>query len=331
MKNKLFFAGLFLVISLGTIAAALFFGGSDLPVNEITHAVFHPGAQDTASIIVWKLRFPRLLIGLLSGMGLAACGCVFQGMLKNPLADPYTLGISGGAALGVAIASVAGIAKLGAVFIPLCAFIGSMISVVFVFVAASRRQFSISMMLLSGVILGFLFSSLVLLIFAVADTQKIHATLMWLMGDLSSAPYSSIKLSALIVLPGIAVLSFFGRELNILTLGDEKAKHLGVETVEVKQFLFVIASLITAVCVSVAGVIGFVGIIMPHFVRKITGNDHRTLIPIAALSGGLFLALSDTIARTIIAPVELPAGVITGILGGIVFLFIVMRNTSIKL
>jgi len=264
-------------------------------------------------------------------MGLAAVGCVFQGLLRNPLADPYTLGISGGAAFGATLATITGIAAVSVLSLPLCAFIGSLACFYAVYFIASRKNFSVNSLILTGVIFGFIFSSAVLLMLAVASPDKIQSSLIWLTGDLSSPGTRLIFTVSAIVACGIAVLLVFSQELNILALGEEKALTLGVNTGRTKKVIFVTASLITGACVSASGIIGFVGLIIPHLMRKVTGPDHRFLLPASILAGGIFLPLCDCLARSIIAPTELPVGVITGLAGGIFFLFFLLKPGKIRL
>ncbi|MHB9155459.1 MAG: FecCD family ABC transporter permease [Endomicrobiales bacterium] len=315
-----------LALVLGMLLSLLF-GGSALTVPEVFRGLLHPHAHDTAATILWNLRLPRVVLGMLVGMGLAASGCVFQGMLRNPLADPYTLGISGGAAFGTTLGIVTGFAALGALFLPLSAFLGTLLTIALVYAASSRKSFSLSTLILSGVILGFLFSALVLLIFSLTDAQKLQSTILWLMGDLSSADPAMLKIAAFCIVPGILLISLFGRELNILTLGDEKASLLGVETQTVKKALFIVSSFVAAACVAASGIIGFVGLVIPHAARRFVGSDHQVLIPASALAGGLFLVLCDAVARAVAAPLELPVGVVTGLIGGVFFVVFILKSS----
>lgn len=322
--KKAFLLSILLLVCIAACAAALFFGGSSLAAGEIVTALLHPYAPESASTILWHIRMPRILLGLVTGFGLAASGCVFQGMLRNPLADPYTLGISGGAAFGATLGMIMG--GTGSVFLPLWAFAGTLVAVVLVYTAASRREFSNATLILSGVILGFIFSSLVLLVFALADSRQVHAAILWLMGDLSTAQ-PAVRAAAFIgIPPAVALLAVFSRELDILSLGDEKASHLGVEPGLVKKILFITASFITALCVCAAGVVGFVGLMIPHIMRYFVGGRHRLLLPASALAGGAFLVLCDAAARSLMSPMELPVGVITGLVGGLFFLSFLFRR-----
>lgn len=330
MRNK-YLALFFLLVCLAaSVLVSLLMGGSRIGAREVLSALFSGSSSDTVSTIIWSIRVPRVLLGILVGMGLASAGCVFQGMLRNPLADPYTLGISGGAALGATLATVAGAAYVFPVSVPVASFIGSLASFYAVYLTASRKNFSVNSLILTGVIFGFIFSSAVLLILAVADPNKIHASLIWLTGDLSSQAGAVPLGVPIFILAGIAVLFLFSGELNTLVLGEEKALTLGVETEKVKRIVFITASLITGACVSVSGIIGFVGLVIPHAARKLVGPDHRFLLPASALAGAAFLPLCDAAARTIIAPIELPVGVITGLAGGIFFLVFLLRSQDHK-
>jgi len=324
LKKKYYFI-ILVILLLVSFYVGLLLGSSNLSIKESFYYLFNSSSDDITADIIWKIRIPRLILGILVGSGLAACGAAFQGLFRNPLAEPYTLGISSGASLGVSISVILG---LSGVFIPFYAFIGSFISVFFVYTLASRKNFLNSTVILLGVIISFLFSSIVYLIFSLAKPQEVHNIIMWLMGDLSSANNLTIIITAILVILGIFTLIFFSEDLNILTLGDEKAFSLGVNPERTKRILFIASSFITGSCVAASGIIGFVGIIIPHISRKLIGVNHRYLIPSSALIGAIFLVLSDTIARIIIKPMELPVGVITGIIGGVFFLSLLLKTDS---
>lgn len=321
-RNKIGIVLLILILGLASsFLVSVFFGGGKFSFSEILSGIFLK--SKILEIIVWRIRVPRTILSIFVGAGLAASGCAFQAILRNPLAEPYTLGISGGAALGVSIGAVLG---FGAFSLSISAFLGALICVFLVYVMATKRLFSVNTLILAGVVLSFVFSALVLLIFAVCKTEKIHSTLLWLMGDLSSTNLNLIKIVCMSIAAGITALIFLGREIDILTLGEEKAHYLGVDSANVIKALFVISSLITGACVASSGIIGFVGLIIPHFVRHFTGPKHSVLIPASCVCGAIFLCLADTIARIIIYPIELPVGAITGILGGVVLLFFIIKG-----
>lgn len=296
---------------------ALSLGPAHVPLSKI----FHP--QGIESIILFKIRLPRIILGLVVGAALAVAGVIFQGMFRNPLVEPYTLGVSGGAALGVSLSVIAGFR-----IIPLAGFLGALgaISLVY-FIARRQGILRISMLLLTGVMISFIASAIILLIMSLAQEHQLHGILFWIMGSLEETNPSLIKLVSLIILIAIAISFLFSRVLNVLSLGEEEALHLGVNIERTKRTLFILGSLMAGAAVSVSGIIGFVGLLVPHFMRLLVGPDHRILLPTSCLAGGIFLVLSDTIARTIISPLELPVGVITGILGGSLFIYFLTKRT----
>ncbi|MFH1318543.1 MAG: iron ABC transporter permease [Candidatus Omnitrophota bacterium] len=316
-KNFTLILIILFVLLCASFLISILFGGSELKISNAAYYFFHPSSESIARDIIWKIRFPRIILGIIVGIGLASCGTVFQGILRNPLAEPYTLGISGGAALGVTIGIIS---KISGSFIPIFAFLGSLLSIFLVYSVADKKQFSNPVLILGGVILSFLFSSLIFLIFSIAKAEDVHGIVLWLMGDLSSTNIALIKTISGLIIAGVSLLFIFTRELNILTLGEEKATHLGVNAKRVKKIIFITASCITGACVSASGIIGFVGIIIPHFMRKFVGVDNKKLLPASCIAGAVFLILCDTLARTLIRPLELPVGVITGLFGGVFFL-----------
>ncbi len=288
------------------------------------------GPQGTApeAAIIWQVRLPRVLTALLVGAGLAVGGVVFQGLLRNPLAEPYTLGVSGGAVLGAALAVIAG---SGASGVPGAAFSGALLAALWVGRRAARRGFSVAMLILAGVMLNFLLSAVVLFIFALATAQELHGVFLWLMGDLSAVTRELLLTGSILVAAGQLVVRRRAAGLDRRTRGGGKARLRGVEAVRVRRELFLAASLVTGACVGVAGMIGFVGLLIPHLLRRWCGPGHRVLLPAAALAGGTFLVLADTLARTLVAPTELPVGVLTGLVGGTFFIIYLMRVREWKL
>jgi iron complex transport system permease protein len=265
-------------------------------------------------------------MAMTAGAGLAASGCVFQGILKNPLADPFTLGISGGAAFGASAGFVFGLAAVSWVFIPVCAFAGAMLAVFAVYVLGMRKRFDSNSMILSGVIISYIFSSAVMLLFSLSKTNQIYSAFVWLMGNISTFDERLLPAAVITVFSGTVILCLSGNIINAVTLGGQKTKTLGIDIEKTVRIIFLITSLITAACVSSCGVIGFVGLMMPHIMRRIVGGNHAVLIPASALAGCVFLPLCDTLSRTLFTPVEIPVGVITSILGGIFFVFLMLRQ-----
>ncbi|MCK5578284.1 MAG: iron ABC transporter permease [Planctomycetes bacterium] len=337
--NKLLLFFILLGLLVLTFFISLAIGSGNVPWSDFWRILFNPDNLDPLSTIIWQIRFPRLIAALLIGAGLAAVGCAFQGILRNPLAEPYTLGISGGAALGGTVAIIF-ISKFNlpgwvtTIGLPLAALVGALLSLFLVYLIASRLYFSVTGLILGGVLLSFIFSSLVLLIMTLAQPDEVKSTLLWMAGNLSMVQPDLLKISSVFIIPGIIILFIFGRDLDVITLGDEKAQHLGIKIIQIRQFLFVISSLIVAFCVANAGMIAFVGLLIPHLMRILMGPKHQPLIWGSALAGGIFLMLADTVARTVLTRtsfgqgVELPVGVITGILGGIFFLAFLLRRKN---
>jgi len=305
------------------VAAGIFTGGTALDPNTILHALMHPCDEGTIHTLVWGLRIPRIVMAALVGSGLAICGATFQAILRNPLAEPYTLGVSGGGALGATISIIAGISGFPMVLI---CFAGCTLSIGIVLGVASLKNFTNSMLILTGVIMSFLFSSIVMFIFAVASSRDVHASILWLMGSLSAPEASSIRIMLFLVLPLMLVLWGCAKDMNLLSLGDEKAYHLGLDAIKVKGSLLIVASMITGACVAVSGIIGFIGLMIPHLMRKLVGADHLFLLPSSMLAGAGFLILSDSISQVLIRPLELPVGVITGMIGGVFFILYLLRS-----
>ena len=331
MNRKNLLVVLLILLFVISLIISLILGGTPVSIKEIWYSVVHPDVSQTISTIIYRIRLPRIIAGVCIGAGLSVCGCVLQAILRNPLAEPYTLGISGGASLGATIAVVLNFANFFGIFwLPIATFLGAFISVSTIYLIASKRQFSTHILILIGVILSFVFSSIVMFVFAIAKPQEIYTAIFWLMGDLSSVEHTLLSLIVPLITLGVTAIFLFNRELDIITLGEEKAHYTGLNVEKTKKILFVITSIVTAVCVSSSGIIGFVGLIVPHFIRYfVTGPKHKFLIPVSAISGAIFLILCDTLARTIIAPVELPVGVITGILGGMFFLTFFLRQKTI--
>jgi len=321
MKTKLKFLFVFLFFILSFLFA-LSAGTEFFSIKKIFIPSILSGIEKT---ILLKIRLPRVVAAFVVGAGLSISGVIFQAILKNPLAESYTLGISGGASLGICIGVIAKSISV----IPVFAFAGSLISVSIILFASNFKKFTNPSLILLGVVLNFIFSSFVLFLLSVFRSEKFQQTLIWLLGDLSSTPISLLKLLA----PLILILSFisliFFRTLDILSIGEEKAITLGIDMEKEKKRLLLIASLISSLCVSLSGIIGFVGLIIPHIVRIFFGNLHKYLLTLSIFIGGSFLILSDCFSRLIVRPLEIPVGVITGFFGGIFFLFLLLKGEKI--
>lgn len=288
---------------------------------KIPGLLFGEGSGAESAILL-SLRIPRLALAMVIGGSLAVSGALFQALLRNPLSDPYTIGVSGGAALGAALAIIFSWDNTAVV---LCSFAGSITVIFMVYLFSRRVRPGGTTLVLAGIALSFIFSSAVLLVFAVSRAEQVHRAMLWLMGDLSTARYTILRGGSVISLCLMGLAFFYYKHLNILSFGDTFARSLGVRESEVRN-IFWIAALLSAIAVSLAGVIGFVGLIVPHVFRYLFGPDHRLLLPSSAIGGGLFLVLCDTLGRSAVPPYEIPSGVITGFIGGIFFILLLLRK-----
>ncbi len=334
--------GRWLTTLLGLAAAGLFvmigclqFGAEDIGFFEVARILgraiqnSHPSLEssETAQVILLQVRLPRVLLGFMVGGGLAAVGVGLQALLRNPLADPYVLGISSGAALGAALAILLGIGTtiFSISTLPLFAFAGGLLSLVVVYrIAASYGRLPVHTLLLAGIILNAIFTALIMFITSIMGPNRAFGMMSWLMGTLTAPEYPALGVLAIYLLVGGLILFRQARALNLLTLGEESARSLGVEVERAKKVVFFTSALLTGAVVSVSGMIGFVGMLIPHAVRMTIGADHRLLLPASALVGGMFLMAADTVARTIMAPAEIPVGVVTALVGGPVFVYLLM-------
>jgi iron complex transport system permease protein len=321
-----------LILGAVLIAAVLFSlstGGSGIPLESVIDSL-SGGGDRTTRAIVFDLRLPRVVVAAIVGGGLALSGAVFQALLRNPLAEPYILGISGGAAVGAVAAVVLGIGGVARWSIPLAAFAGAILAILLVFRIALRvgRALDTRVLLLAGVVVGAFFNAIILLLLTFAEADTFRSAVMWMMGDLQSVDWHAAALLAAYMLPTAAVLIALARPLNLLAVGEETALYLGTPVERVKLVAYVIASLSVAAAVAVCGVIGFIGLIVPHALRLLWGNNHRLLLPGSFLAGSSFLLLADTVARTVAAPAELPVGVITALIGVPVFVLLLARSPA---
>lgn len=323
--------GVTLVALLGlSVVAGLRFGTVPLTTPEVVAVLMGRGAEIPTRIIL-DIRLPRVVLGLIVGGGLAVAGATFQALLRNPLAEPYILGVSGGASVGAVIALVTGISVAGSWALPLAAFAGALLAIVLVFgVAGSTgRGLDVRVLLLSGVVVAAFFGACIALILALSPARAIQSAIIWMMGSLASAEWRSASLAATYTIPAVLVLMFQARALNLMAVGEETAAYLGTDVERVKRVSLVIAALITAAGVAVAGVIGFVGLVVPHAVRMLSGSDHRFLLPLSFVAGGVFLSWADLIARVIMPPVEVPIGVVTAFVGVPFFLLLLRRSVRV--
>ncbi|OQW37498.1 MAG: heme ABC transporter permease [Nitrospira sp. SG-bin1] len=310
-------------------------GAQPIAYGDMLRVLAHPLGPETADAeapdvtrtIMLQVRLPRMLLGFLVGCSLASVGVALQALLRNPLADPYVLGVSSGAALGAATGILFGVGAtiLADVALPACGFAGGLVALVVVYrMAAREERLSIHSLLLAGVILNAIFSALIMFITSIMEPNRSYGMTTWLMGTLTAPAYGGLVGLAVYLFIGLLLLFRHMRILNILALGEESARTLGVDTEQTKRFLFVLTALITGAIVSVSGMIGFVGMVVPHAVRLMTGADHRLLLPASALVGGTFLMGADTVARTLLSPVEIPVGIITALVGGPCFVYLLL-------
>lgn len=302
-------------------------GAVKIPLSEIIGIIFM-GHRTDNRVILMDIRMPRVIISAVLGAGLSAVGGVMQGVFKNPLVDSYTLGMSSGAALGAVLSIVTGISIFGYATTGVFAFLGAVSTLFFVYyLSKTKNRVSINSLLLSGVAVSYFLSSIISFLMML-NRNKIDQIVFWTMGSLSSATWQKLIFSSSFILPGILVLCFFSRELNIMSLGEESAHYMGVDVEKLKYILLVICSLIVGAVVSTGGTIGFLGLVAPHIVRLIWGSDNRKLIPYSAIMGGAILMLSDALGRILIQPSEIPVGVMTSIMGGPFFVFLLRRQKS---
>jgi len=316
-------------LALLSIALALSVGSIHVPLDEVFATLF--GAEggvggQLAGEVVRSLRLPRALAGFACGGLLALAGALLQVLLRNPLADPYVLGISGGAGVGALLAILFGLSAVG---INGLAFAGALGAMLIVFgLAHGDGSWTQTRLLLTGVIVAAGCGAMVALMLSIAPEHKLRGMLFWLMGDLSQTNDPSLVLG---VLTAVLLISLpFARELNLLARGADTAQTLGVAVARLRRGVYIVASIATAAAVTHAGSIGFIGLIVPHLVRLATGNDQRLLLPASVLAGGSLLVIADTLARTVVAPQQLPVGVLTALIGVPVFLFLLTRDPQTR-
>lgn len=323
---------------LGISLLGLFYSSVTVSVPTILHIILDKTLNmgwltDIAKneeMIIWNIRLPRVLLAFCIGASLALAGAAFQGLLRNPLADPYTIGVSSGASLGAVLVLFfqVSIVGLGSFTLPIVAILFGIISLLIVFglVRLSSKSLAIETIILAGIIVSAFIGSLVSLIISLSDRESMTQIIYWLYGSVGMRGWSHIQLILPFMLIGSFILIYHYRELNALALGEDAADHIGVDVKKGKTFILIGASLLTGAAVAVSGSIGFVGLVIPHLVRLITGPNHRHVLPLSLLIGGAFLILADLMARTIIAPKELPIGVITALIGAPVFALLLIRE-----
>jgi cobalamin transport system permease protein len=310
-----------------TIVVCLSIGVVNIPFDQII-SVLMGGGSEQDRWIVMNLRLPRVFLAGIVGASLALAGAAMQGLFRNPMASPSVIGISAGAAFGASLAIVLGISWVsGAFAIPAMAFVFSFVTLFLVYAVSRNRSgyVPVETLLLAGIAIGALFSALVSAL-QYFSGDKLSGVVFWLMGGLNNATWEQVLVSIPPVILGSAVIMVLARDLNAMMVGEEQAGNLGINVNQTRILLLLASSLITAIAVSVSGIIGFVGLIIPHTIRILVGPDHRVLLPASILGGALFMIWTDTLARTVISPAELPVGIITALLGAPFFIYLLMSR-----
>lgn len=328
------FIALFLVIIISSmvgVADITFVDGAKIILNRIIlldRLISLDGIKHNYITIVWDIRFPRILLSALIGCGLSVSGAAFQGMFKNPMADPYVLGVSSGAALGATIGIVLGFQSslLGLGSITIMAFIGAITTMIVVYhIAKIGGKVPVITLLLAGISISYLLSS-VISIMMIFNKSQLDKIVFWIMGSVSAASWTHVKMLAPITLIVTFFVIFFAKDLNIMLMGEDTASSLGIEVEKVKKILLLLCSIVVAATVSVGGIIGFVGLIVPHTVRMVVGPDYKHLVPFSAVLGAIFMIISDTLARTLMSPAEIPVGAITSLFGAPYFIYLLIKS-----
>jgi iron complex transport system permease protein len=330
-KKMLAVNGALLILLFASLVACTLIGPVAVDVRRALSDFFSPDAE-----ILWRARLPRVLLGAAIGGGMAACGVVLQAMLRNPLACPQMLGVSGGASLGGILGMIffphwllpLGGSLLGEVsWVPLAAFAGALLSMALVYrFSLFHGRLHAYHLLLTGVIFNAFVAALIMFLNSIVDFYQAQGLLFWLMGSLSTRAYVTVAFIGAYIAAGFLWLWSHGLRLNLITLGEEAALQLGVEVSSVERQVFVASSLMIGAMVSVSGMIGFVGLMIPHVMRLLVGSDHRLLLPASFLAGAIFLCWADTLARVLLAPAELPVGIVTAFFGGPFFIYLLYRE-----
>lgn len=322
----------------GSVILSAMMGAVKVPPHDVVAIAFnhvgqYVGWQIDASYtqqqdaVVWSIRLPRILLGAMVGAALAVSGAALQGMFRNPLADPSLIGVSSGAALGAVLAVGLGLSMLGRWTTPVFAFVGGMLFALLGYALARQNgRTEVVTLILAGIALNTFAGAGTALITFMANDSQIRAIIFWSMGSLGGATWNNVMSSFPFVAMGLIASYWWRKPLNLMTLGEREARHLGVETERVRFLVIIFTALMTGATVAVSGVVGFVGLIVPHVIRLISGPNHRVLLPASAVGGAVLVVLADLVARTLVAPMELPLGVLTAFIGG-PFLLVLMLKT----
>lgn len=338
-RSKIFFPvmiGLFIFVSLLSMAV----GQIEIPLSHVAAFVSQsfglPFFSDVVvtpeqQAVLWHIRVPRTIVGLMVGAGLAASGTVMQGIFSNPLADPGIIGVSSGAAVGAVIAIALGVSEVSMFTMPAFAFVGSFCAVILTVGLAMRHgKIPVMTLLLAGVVVGMMLGAVTSGVLTIISEQKMHQYLFWTIGGLDYRRWEHVLMGFGPICIGIVIMLLLARHLNILVLGDVEAKAVGMPVAKYRLSLLAIAAMTTAAGVCISGNIGFVGLVVPHMMRLIVGPDHRVLLPASILAGGVFLVFCDTIGRIIVSPLEVRVGIMTAFLGTPYFLYLLRKSHNLK-
>ena len=335
---SLWLVGLIVLLSL-TIIVAVAIGSTYIEPGDVYKVllnklsdgrIFSEASNITTENIIWEIRLPRVLLGGICGAGLALCGVLMQCITKNPIAEPYILGISSGASCGAVFVMVIGtVTSLGITSVKMGAFFGAILSGILVFAIGTQmgKTSSTTRLVLTGMAISTIFSSLTnLLIYSAENSNQAKSALFWTVGSLGGAKWGVLGFPMVILIVVIVISMVMSKSLDILLLGDESAIVLGINIKLIKAVILILATLLTSALVSITGAIGFIGLIVPHIARTISGSDHKKLITLSSLIGAIFLILSDIIARGLVPPIEIPIGIITSLIGGPFFLYLISKK-----
>ncbi|MBI9107855.1 MAG: iron ABC transporter permease [Spirochaetales bacterium] len=323
---------LFLLLPIAVLSSAAF-GAADISILTVIRAILDglgfidSGISETAKLILFQIRFPRIMLAAVTGAGLATAGVVFQAVFQNPLAEPYLLGISSGASLGATVAIIFGIEAVaaGVGAITFAAFLGSLLTILLVLMIGGRTGGDFGSLLLGGIAIGYIFQAAISFLMMLNRDQT-DRIVFWMMGSFASATWMKVGVSFLVVFISIILINMNSVKLNIISLGADEAHSLGVNPERTGLFFLAVSCLLTAAVVSVSGIIGFVGLIVPHLLRLFTGADHRKLLPASAAGGACLMIIADIAARSLMVPKEIPVGVITALIGGPFFLIMLRKQ-----
>ncbi len=305
-------------------------GTEDVSLKAVFKDLGNAEATSPDHLIFMRVRLPRVILAAIVGAALACAGVIFQALLRNPLADPYILGISSGAGLGTIIAVISGFSWTlwGRSPVAVFAFIGAMTTVWLVWMIGKLTgKNHVTGLLLAGVVISAIFSAMIMFLTSISRSKQVYATIFWLMGNIAEEDYLVLWVSSGCVLTGIIALFYISPQLNVISFGQSDARTMGINIGRIQTIAFAIAAAITAVAVSLSGLIGFIGLIVPHAIRLVFGPDHRQLLPLSAIFGAIFLVIADTVARIVVAPAQLPVGVVTAMIGGPFFLVLLIKYT----